>query len=129
MTKGTKPKVHASFELRVITRWRRMLGAHTYKIPGPFVAPVLLGARAIGATGRGIKLSTQLGLLLVPRLVRLLLLLLLVLVLGRVLWPAPARGLPAHLLQIREQVPLDILPDPGLLSDLLLARIRVHAWP
>ena len=106
-----------------------MLGAHTYKVPGPFVAPVLLGARVIGATGRGIKLSTQLGLLLVPRLVRLLLLLLLVLVLGRVLWPAPARGLPAHLLQIREQVPLDILPDPGLLGDLLLARIRVHAWP
>ena len=107
-----------------------MLGAHTYKIPGPFVAPVLLGAGVIGATGRGIELSAQLCLLLVPSLVRLLLLLLvLVLVLGRVLWPAPARGLPAHLLQIREQVPLDILPDPGLLGDLLLARIRVHAWP
>ena len=43
-----------------------MLGAHTYKIPGPFVAPVLLGAGVIGAAGRGIELSAQLCLLLVP---------------------------------------------------------------
>ena len=102
-----------------------MLIAPADELPGPLVAPVLLGARAVGAPGRGVELLAELRLLRVTRVLRLLLLLLLAL-LGCGLDPAPARGLPAQLLQVLEQVPLDILPDPGLLGDLLAPRIRVN---
>ena len=102
-----------------------MLVAPTDKLPGPLVAPVLLGARVVGASGRGVVLLAELRLLRVPRVLRLPLLLLLGL-LGRGLGPAPARGLPAQLLQVLEQIPLDILPDPGLLGDLLATRVRVN---
>ena len=104
-----------------------MLVAPTDEVPGPLVAPVLLGARVVGAPGRGVELLAELRLFRVTRVLRLLLLLLLAL-LGRGLDPAPARGLPAQLLQVLEQVPLDILPDPGLLGDLLAPRVRVNTW-
>ena len=81
-------------KLRVITGERRVLVAPTDKLPGPLVAPVLLGARVVGASGRGVVLLAELRLLRVPRVLRLPLLLLLGL-LGRGLGPAPARGLPA----------------------------------
>ena len=103
-----------------------MLGAPTHKVTGALIAPVLFGAGAVGAASRGVVLGAQLGDLGITGVLALLLPLLLGLLLLGLGPPAAARGPPPHLLQVVEQVPLDILPDPGLLGDLLAPRIRVN---
>ena len=103
-----------------------MRGAPTHKVTGALIAPVFFGAGAVGAASRGVVLGAQLGDLGITGVLALLLPLLLGLLLLGLGPPAAAGALPPHLLQVVEQVPLDILPDPGLLGDLLAPRIRVN---